>query len=73
MIANGGMHNVGQAERVLVDGHADLLSVARGALANPDLPRRWAKDVPAARFDSSMLEPTVTLANVRRWRQARRV
>ncbi|WP_433158588.1 tRNA-dihydrouridine synthase [Kribbella sp. CA-247076] len=70
VIANGGMHHLGQAEQVLADGHADLLSVARGALANPDLPTRWAKDADVARFDHDMLQPTVTLANVRRWRQA---
>ncbi len=70
VVANGGMHDLAQAEQVLADGHADLLSVARGALANPDLPQRWAKDVTQARFDRSMLEPMVTLANVRRWRQA---
>jgi 2,4-dienoyl-CoA reductase-like NADH-dependent reductase (Old Yellow Enzyme family) len=71
VLANGGMHDPAQAERVLVDGHADLLSVARGALANPDLPHRLAAGVPLERFDKSMLSPTVTLANVTRWRRLR--
>jgi 2,4-dienoyl-CoA reductase-like NADH-dependent reductase (Old Yellow Enzyme family) len=70
VIANGGMHDLAQAEQVLADGHADVLSIARGALANPDLPSRWAKDAEVAAFDRDMLEPSVTLANVRSWRQA---
>jgi 2,4-dienoyl-CoA reductase-like NADH-dependent reductase (Old Yellow Enzyme family) len=68
VIANGGMHDPRQAEQVLADGHADLLAVARGALANPDLPRRLATGTPLLPFDRSMLSPRVTLENVRRWR-----
>ena len=70
VIANGGMHNLAQAEQVLADGHADLLSIGHGALANPDLPNRWAKDADTADFDRAMLQPSVTLANARAWRQA---
>jgi 2,4-dienoyl-CoA reductase-like NADH-dependent reductase (Old Yellow Enzyme family) len=68
VIANGGMHDPRQAEQVLTDGHADLLSVARGALANSDLPRRLAAGAPLEPFDRSMLSPRVTLENVQRWR-----
>jgi 2,4-dienoyl-CoA reductase-like NADH-dependent reductase (Old Yellow Enzyme family) len=68
VIANGGMHDPLQAEQVLADGHADLLAVARGALANPDLPRRLAAGTPLEPFDRSMLSPRVTLENTRRWR-----
>ncbi|TWD82677.1 2,4-dienoyl-CoA reductase-like NADH-dependent reductase (Old Yellow Enzyme family) [Kribbella amoyensis] len=71
VIANGGMHVLDQAEQVLADGHADLLSIARGALTNSDLPRRWAKQVETDRFDHAMLHPKATLANVRQWRQDR--
>jgi 2,4-dienoyl-CoA reductase-like NADH-dependent reductase (Old Yellow Enzyme family) len=61
VIANGGMHDPVQAEQVLADGHADLLSVARGALANPDLPFRLATGAPLEPFDRSTLSPTVRL------------
>jgi len=71
VLANGGMHDPAQAERVLTDGHADVLTVARGALANPDLPHRIAAGVPLEPFDRTMLSPTVTLANVERWRASR--
>jgi 2,4-dienoyl-CoA reductase-like NADH-dependent reductase (Old Yellow Enzyme family) len=71
VIANGGMHDLAQAGDVLDGGHADLLSLGHGALANPDLPRRVAAGVPLERFDRDMLTPMVTLDNVRRWREAR--
>ncbi|GAB2633086.1 oxidoreductase [Kribbella swartbergensis] len=71
VIANGGMHDPAQADRVLTDGHADVLSVARGALANPDLPRRLAEGVELARFEREMLEPAATLANARQWQTGR--
>jgi 2,4-dienoyl-CoA reductase-like NADH-dependent reductase (Old Yellow Enzyme family) len=71
VIANGGMHDPAQAEQVLTDGHADLLSIARGALANPDLPRRLAEEGDLAAFDRQMLHPDVTLANARAWQAVR--
>jgi 2,4-dienoyl-CoA reductase-like NADH-dependent reductase (Old Yellow Enzyme family) len=70
VIANGGMHDPAQAAQVLGDGHADFVSVARGALVNPDLPRRLAEGTAQEPFDRTMLEPMVTLDNVRRWRLA---
>jgi 2,4-dienoyl-CoA reductase-like NADH-dependent reductase (Old Yellow Enzyme family) len=68
VIANGGMHDLGQAADVLEGGHADLLSIGRAALANPDLPNRLADGVELDRFDHAMLSPMATISNVRRWR-----
>ncbi|MFI7133371.1 tRNA-dihydrouridine synthase [Nonomuraea sp. NPDC050153] len=73
VIANGGMHDLAQAAQVLSDGHADLVSVGRGALANPDLPRRLGQGLPPAGFDHMMLQPMATLGNARQWRQAARI
>ncbi|MEV4006424.1 NADH:flavin oxidoreductase [Actinomadura sp. NPDC049753] len=70
VIANGGMHHAELSAQVLADGHADLVSVARGALTNPDLPRRLAEGRALEPFDHAMLSPMVTLDNVRRWRLA---
>lgn len=67
VIANGGMHDVRQAADVLEGGHADLLSIGRGALANPDLPRRLADGVELDRFDHAMLSPMATISNARSW------
>ncbi|RZI53603.1 MAG: NADH:flavin oxidoreductase [Pseudonocardia sp.] len=70
VIANGGMHDLEQAKTVLDGGHADLVSLGRGALANPDLPRRLALGAGVDdfdRFDHSMLEPVATIDNARQW------
>ena len=69
VVANGGMHEPGQASRVLVDGHADFLSIGHGALANPDLPRRLVAGTGLAAFDPAMLRPDVTLTTSNGWRQ----
>ena len=70
VMANGGMHDADLSARVLADGHADLVSVARGALADPGLPCRLAEGAPAEPFDHAMLSPMATLDNARRWRLA---
>ncbi|ONI86566.1 NADH:flavin oxidoreductase [Actinosynnema sp. ALI-1.44] len=71
VIVNGGMHDPVLAAKVLDGGHADVLSVARGALVNPDLPRRVAANAELERFEHRMLDPMVTIANVRRWKESR--
>ncbi|MEV6908549.1 NADH:flavin oxidoreductase [Amycolatopsis sp. NPDC051071] len=72
VIANGGMHDLAQAREVLSGGHADVLSLGHGALANPDLPARVAAEEPLAEFDRAMVSPMVTVANARRWRESLR-
>ncbi|MCA2225298.1 oxidoreductase [Nonomuraea aurantiaca] len=69
VLANGGMHDLDQAAMLLEDGHADVLTLGRGALANPDFPRRLAQGLPMAAFDHQMLQPMATLSNAHRWRQ----
>ena len=71
VIANGGMHDLRQAERVLDEGHADLLSIGRGALANPDLPKRLGDGADLEPFDHAMLSPMATISNTRSWRAAK--
>jgi 2,4-dienoyl-CoA reductase-like NADH-dependent reductase (Old Yellow Enzyme family) len=70
VIANGGMHDMSQAADVLNEGHADLVSIGRGALANPDLPARLVASAELNQFDHAMLSPMATLANARAWRGA---
>ncbi len=70
VIANGGMHDMRQAADVLDDGHADLLSLGRGALANPDLPARLADNAELDPFEHAMLSPMATISNARSWRAA---
>lgn len=71
VIANGGMHEKTQAADVLDDGHADVLSIGRGALANPDLPLRLSSGEPLEAFDHGMLSPMATIAGTAAWRAAR--
>lgn len=45
LVAGGGIHNFEQAESILVDGVADIVSIARQALADPD----WFRKVRSGR------------------------
>jgi len=71
VIANGGMHDTTQAADMLDGGHADVLSIGRGALANPDLPQRVSSGAPLERFDHGMLSPMATIVNAAAWTAAR--
>ncbi|MHA0036449.1 oxidoreductase [Deinococcus sp. PESE-13] len=61
VIANGGMHDLLLAARVLQNADADLLSLGTGALANPDWPQRIARGEDIRPFDPSWISPDVTL------------
>jgi 2,4-dienoyl-CoA reductase-like NADH-dependent reductase (Old Yellow Enzyme family) len=70
VMANGGMHDLDQTRTVLDGGHADLVSIGRGALANPDLPARLLVGKNLEPFDHAMLSPMATIANALAWRVA---
>ena len=70
VIANGGMDDPQLAARVLDGGHADLVSLGHGAIANPDWPARLAAGRPIAPFVPDMLRPAVTIENTARWHAA---
>ena len=61
IFANGSLHNVERAVAALDEG-ADILTIGRGALANPDLPRRLSERDVLNDFDPSILGP---IANVK--------
>lgn len=67
VIANGGMHDPEQARRVLSEGHADFLSLARGALANRDWPKRIANEQQIREFDPGVLDPSAMLSDTEKW------
>lgn len=71
VLANGGMHDLRQAADVLDGGHADVLTLGRGALANPDLPNRVAAGAELHAFDHAMLSPMATIGNATAWRAGR--
>lgn len=61
ILANGSLHNIEQAVAALDDG-ADIITFARGALANPDLPKRLADRRILNEFDPALLGP---IANIK--------
>ena len=61
IFANGSLHDVERAVAALDDG-ADIVTIGRGALANPDFPRRLSEHDILNDFDPTILEP---IANVK--------
>jgi 2,4-dienoyl-CoA reductase-like NADH-dependent reductase (Old Yellow Enzyme family) len=61
VVANGSLHNIEQAVAALDDG-ADIVTIGRGALANPDLPKRLSSRDALNEFDPAILGP---IANVK--------
>ncbi|MDR3461939.1 MAG: NADH:flavin oxidoreductase [Beijerinckiaceae bacterium] len=56
ILANGGLHDVEQAVAALDDG-ADIVAIGRGALANPDFPKRLSDRRVLDDFDPAILGP----------------
>jgi 2,4-dienoyl-CoA reductase-like NADH-dependent reductase (Old Yellow Enzyme family) len=61
IFANGGLHDIERAVAALDDG-ADIVTIARGALANPDLPKRLSDRNVLNDFDPTILGP---IANIK--------
>lgn len=67
IIANGGMHDPDQARRILEEGHGDIVSLGRGAIANQDWPKRLHAGDDFIPFDAGMISPEATIENTDRW------
>lgn len=59
VIANGGLQEVNIAKRVLEEGHADFISLAKGALANPDWPLKVHNKEALTTYQRWMSKPIV--------------
>lgn len=70
VIANGGLEEPRKAEALLDAQDADLVALARGALANTDWPNRVAQGRALEPFNYAMLQPRATLDNVNEWRKS---
>lgn len=66
VIANGGMHDVTLAERLLNSAQADLVSIGRAAIVNPDWPQKIAAAKPVIPFFKALINPSITLDHARR-------
>jgi 2,4-dienoyl-CoA reductase-like NADH-dependent reductase (Old Yellow Enzyme family) len=62
IFANGGLHNIEQAVAAIDSKDTDIVTIARGALANPDLPKRLASGRDLNEFDPAILGP---IANIK--------
>ena len=60
IFANGSLHNIEQAVAALDDG-ADIVAIGRGALANPDFPKRLSDRGILNDFDPTILGPVANI------------
>jgi 2,4-dienoyl-CoA reductase-like NADH-dependent reductase (Old Yellow Enzyme family) len=70
IVACGGLNDPDRAERLLAEGKADFTAMGKGALADPDWPRKIAEGETPVTFDPGMIKPLATLENTRDWRAA---
>ncbi|HBE67639.1 MAG TPA: NADH:flavin oxidoreductase [Planctomycetaceae bacterium] len=63
VIANGGLHKQQLATEMLEFGHADIISIGRGAIAQSDFASRVLDGRPTLEFDAAVLNPVADLAN----------
>ncbi|RRB06815.1 NADH:flavin oxidoreductase [Larkinella rosea] len=67
VIANGGLHDLSLANKILTEELGDLLAIGRYAIANPDFPQKVFRQEPLLPFESGMIKPSVSLENTREW------
>jgi 2,4-dienoyl-CoA reductase-like NADH-dependent reductase (Old Yellow Enzyme family) len=65
IIANGGMHDVQLAESLISSDQADLVSIGRAAIANPDWPKLTEAGEPVIPFFKELIKPSLTLSHTR--------
>ena len=63
IFANGSLHTIERAVAALNDG-ADIVTIGRGALATPGLPRRWSDRGAVRDFDPTILGPIANIKEI---------
>jgi 2,4-dienoyl-CoA reductase-like NADH-dependent reductase (Old Yellow Enzyme family) len=66
VMANGGLHNLHLAESLIASKQADLVSIGRAAIANPDWPKRIATGKQTIPFFKELIKPSLTLHHTKR-------
>ena len=61
VIANGGLDDFKEAERILSNQHGDLISLGKGALANPDWPEKLAQSLAPLPFEANYFAQGVAI------------
>lgn len=72
VIANGGMDDLVDANRILKEGHGDLIALGTGALANPDWPTKIKNDEKLNPFNPAMFAQGVTIETQLNWEKKHR-
>ncbi len=67
IIANGGMHDPVLSAALIDHEEADLVSIARWAISNPDYPQKLASNHLLLDFDVQMILPRATLSVAKDW------
>ncbi|GLR72187.1 NADH:flavin oxidoreductase [Agaribacter marinus] len=67
VIANGGLDNVKEATRIIEEGHADLVALGTGALANPDWPIKLKNMKKILPFNPDMFSLGVSIEDQFNW------
>ncbi len=70
VIACGALNEPDRAEGLLARGEADFAAMAKGALADPDLPKKIAAGETPIPFNRDMTSPRATIQNTAAWRDA---
>ena len=68
VIANGKLHDPALAEQAIASGEGDFCSIGKGALADPDWPRKVRSGQLPTPFMPDMISPYATLDNYYGWR-----
>ncbi|MBW8686672.1 oxidoreductase [Chitinophaga rhizophila] len=61
VIVNGGMHNVSLAASMLSGELADMVSIGKAAISNPDLPQKIARGEALIPFDKRLIKDSLKL------------
>lgn len=63
IIANGGLHDLQKAEKIVETGHADLIAIGRAAIADPEWVNKIQRGLLPVPFEKGMINPLFNLDN----------
>lgn len=63
VIVNGGMHDIELAIRLISNQQADIVSIGKAAITNPDLPNKLKNGVPMVPFFKELIRDSLTLSH----------
>lgn len=65
VIVNGGMHDIELAQQLISNHEADIVSIGRAAITNPDLPEKIKNGVPLTPFFKELIKDSLTLKHTK--------